>query len=488
MKPEDILNEIVDSGSTWIEARDTKIPKDFVKRVFKEQTFVSHAFFQKAEEKVARLIFGRIHQIQVPDEKLNVLISLYEIKNGINLDQGQKEAVKMMCTNSMCILLGGPGTGKTAVLKAAFFVLKKIFPTFTTAFTAPTGKAARRITESTGFEASTIQKKIGDTGGEFLSEVAEDVLFIDESSMLDLETMQKVMVSLSNRTRLILIGDIDQLPSVEPGAVLRDLVDTGIIPTVSLTKTFRQSDESNLFENITIVRNGCAETLKMGNDFLISQVSTEKVVRNALTSYRKNQKIYGEGNVVLLSPYRDGGTINSYNLNRQIQRQRNKGQLTTTPSVRIFQERNGQMKEVEFREGDLVIQLRNTDGRANGDVGKVLGVKGNRLTVDFGGKIYTYQGEELEDLDLAYCLSVNKSQGSEYDCVIVVLLSEHKSINRNLVYTAITRARKKVEIITDNLDYVTSACKTQAAWERKTFLREEFDIVERQCRLLQSII
>lgn len=478
-----VLFQISETGSTWVKVEDQKTKdRDLVFRQTDDGTYATHKFFQTAEEKIARLTYARIRTLPVPKEKVESLIRQYETKNHIVLDIQQKKAVFMMVSEKICILTGGPGTGKTSVLKAAFFVLKNLFPASTTAFTAPTGKAARRITESAGFEASTIQKKIGDTGGNSLIQVLEDFLFIDEVSMLDVETMQKILCALSYRTRLILIGDVDQLPSVEPGAVLRDLVDCGLIPTINLTKTFRQDNESELFTNIQIVRNGMEKKLIEGKEFIILQ--KKDAFKVAAGRYLGNLKEFGKENVILLSPYRDGGTVNSYNFNNFFQSRLNKA-----PGVKILQERNNETKEIEFRVNDPVIQLRNRDDIANGDVGRVIYARNGEVKVRYDDDtVFSYQGEELEDLDLAYAMSVNKSQGSEYDCVVIPLLREHTNINRNLIYTAITRAKKKVEIVTDDYSFIQEACKIQAAWERKTFLAEEMAVAEKRCELLGQII
>lgn len=488
----EVLDYLEETGSTWMRCEDPERNPDLAYREIYGQLFVTHPWYKEMEEKCSLLLTKKKYQQNShPDDEeffktIEELIALYEKKNGISLSDEQKAGVQMMCTNWIGILTGGPGTGKTSVLKCATFVLSHLYRGSSFAFTAPTGKAARRITESTGFKASTIQMKIHDVGDPEvnLRMVYDDYLFIDECSMLDLETFTRVMLCLSKYTHVFFIGDVDQLPSVNEGAILRDLIDSSNFAFVKLEKTFRQDNSSKLFENIQIVKKGCFIPLEEGNDFKVFR--TEKnAFKICVDEYLKNVMKYGIEQTVILSPYRRVGELCSQKLNSYIQKVVNKD----SEGVKARVHRDGKVEYIEFRVGDPVIHLRNRKEIANGDVGTVIEVERDKVVVQFNDCTVDYNiyNGELEDLDLAYALSVNKAQGSEYKCVITPVLKDFDNIDRSLIYTAITRAKEICEVI--GLDKtVQAACKKTTINQRRTFLREEIDTSENQMLLLASIL
>lgn len=488
----EVLQYLEETGSTWMRCEDTERNPDLEYRNYCGKLFTTHPWYKEMEQKCSLLLTKKKYQGNCypnTDEFFNTienLIKKFEQTNGITLSDEQKEGVRMMCTNWIGILTGGPGTGKTSVLKCATFVLANLYRGSSFAFTAPTGKAARRITESTGFKASTIQMKIHDVGDESvnLKMIYDNYLFIDESSMLDLETFTRVMLCLSKYTHIFLIGDVDQLPSVNEGAIFRDLIDSGNFAYVKLEKTFRQDNNSKLFENIQIVKKGCHVPLEEGTDF--KRFRTEKdAFKLCVNEYVKNIEKYGIEQTVILSPYRRVGEVCSKKLNSYIQKVVNK----SGEGVKARIHRDGQVEYIEFRVGDPVIHLKNRKEIANGDVGTIIEVDSNKVVVKYNDCTVNYctTNGELEDLDLAYALSVNKAQGSEYKCVIFPALQEFESLDQSMIFTAISRSTKLCEVI--GLDKtLQSACKRKVVNQRRTFLREEIDTSEQQMLLLASVL
>lgn len=480
-----ILEHIENTGSTWLGVSDNEniADDDIVYRTHKGKRYATHKWYSNCERNVAKLLNGMMQMFDVDDERINTLIEEYETNNQMKLADEQKEGVRMICKNRICILTGGAGTGKTSVLKCAVVILHKLNPRFSFAFTAPTGKAAKRITESTGYHASTVQKKIGDTGNGNLQKVVDDALVVDEASMLDLETFEKIVICLSSVTRLILLGDVNQLPSVEEGAVLRDLIDSGCVATTQLEKTFRQDNSSKLFENIQIVKKGGYIPLEEGTDFL--RIKSENNIFNVCVDrYIENVKKYGKEQTVLLTPNRKVGKVCSEKLNSVLQEKINPNGYEYQIEVR----RDGRLLLMKYRVGDPVIHLRNRNGIANGDTGTVIAIKGKTVYVLYGNTQFAYRGaEELADLDLAYALSINKSQGSEYKCAIIPLLRENKNLDRNMIYTAITRAKEVCEVIGFD-ETIDKACKLHSSWERTTFLCEEIQLMRKATDIVAQIL
>lgn len=487
---EALRDKINDTASTWIPL--SELPRVTPREIeeFKCKTrigvgrraFVTFNFYANMEEDIARELIGRVRPFEKRYPRCDVLpiIKRFEEQEskrlGIDfkLADEQVEAVITLAGSQVAILTGGPGTGKTSVLKCLVYVLKSLYPKATIEFTAPTGKAARRITESTGYKAMTLQKRIGDRGEldfdqDEYEPIYSDFLITDEVSMLDMKTFRNALTALSRSSCWYLVGDVDQLPSVGIGCVLRDLVDSGSVPVAQLVKTFRQDNSSVLFQNIQQVRTGLCVPLVEGPDF--KRIKTEEnALQNTVDEYLKGVEKYGLDNVVVLTPYRKAGSVCSEKLNKILQEKLNpykEGQHY----VRTTVERDGRDLKIIFREGDPVIQLLNVAKVANGDVGRIEKIDGKRITVRFSDCTVDYYPDTYEQLDLAYALSIHKSQGSEYKLVIIPFLAENKNLDRNMVYTGITRAKKECVVIGYD-KVIMDACKLQSAWVRETYLCE----------------
>jgi exodeoxyribonuclease V alpha subunit len=487
IKLDEVLKYLEENGSSWMPiSPDEKFESDLCKRVSNNVTYITHPWFKTAEQECSQVLAGKVKEIKEDISRIDEYIKEYEYAFNIKLADEQKDGVRMMATQMLCILTGGPGTGKTSVLKCAVYVIKRLNSNTSICFTAPTGKAARRIKEGAGFEATTIQKKIHDTGlpNNILDDIWEDVCIVDESSMLDLEVFYKLCKCLSSHTRLVLVGDVDQLPSVGEGSILRDLLNSNYIPAVMLEKTFRQDNSSKLFENIQIVKKGCNVPLEEGNDFKRFKESGD-IFKLCVDRYMENVKTYGVEQTVLLSPYRKAGNVCSKKLNSYLQRRLNPDGVGFKTKVW----RDDSDEWIEFKVGDPVINLRNNSRIANGDTGRIIFIGKGIVKVKFSDCTYIYNvsRQELNDLDLAYALSVNKSQGSEYKCVIVPFLKEHDNLSRNMIYTAISRAKSICEVIGDD-EVIQSACKTQAAMERNSFLAEEIETSMKQKQLIVDLL
>ena len=485
---EEIMKKIEESASTWIsETVLSKWPaieianKKVCAREIGGNTFVTLPYYSEMEYWVAKEVFKRVNKPvkKVAKETIQMLIKQFEAneskKLGIEfkLAPEQVQAVILLVNVNFGILTGGPGTGKTSVLKALIYVIQHIDPSGIIEFTAPTGKAARRITESTGFPATTIQKKIGDRGEEeqeSFKPIYADYLITDEVSMLDLPTFFKAIFSLGNNVRWYLVGDVDQLPSVGVGCVLRDLIDSNIVPVAALIKTFRQDNSSVLFENIQNIRSGLFIPLLEGPDF--HRIPTEEnVLENTINQYMAGIEKYGLEQTVVLTPYRKAGTICSEKLNAILQKKLNPLD-GNKHYVRAKITRDERELKMLFIVGDPVIQLVNVEKVANGDVGKIINISGKKITVQYVDCIVDYYPDTYNQLDLAYALSIHKSQGSEYKLVILPFLEENTNLDRNMIYTGVTRAKKECIVIGKD-KVIMDACKLQSAWKRDTALCEE---------------
>lgn len=384
---------------------------------------------------------------QFSDELIEQIVHEFEEKEneGRQLHFRQVDAVKMVVNNNFSVLTGGPGTGKTTVLSAITYTLRTLLQGISIVYTAPTGKAAKRISESTGENASTLHKKLGlGFNTKKPDYFYEDVLFIDESSMNDTYLSNVLFIAVTTGRKVVFVGDIHQLPSVGPGAVLRDLIKSGVVPVTMLTHTFRQAQGSTLAENIKNVRDGIPEII-VGDDYIPIELSDEQEEKEAeniiLKEYLKGVEEYGAENCVVLLPYRKR-MVCSNKVNNTIQKYVNR----KTQAFRFTNEADKNV--IFFKEGDYVMQLENREECANGDVGQVTSVAAEGVTVTYVDGVVLYKQDELSQLALAYAMSIHKSQGSEYKCVIMVMLKQHEAmLSRNLLYTGITRAKKKCILV-----------------------------------------
>lgn len=377
----------------------------------------------------------------------------YRDKKGIALSADQESAVWTALTRSLCIITGGPGTGKSTILDALLFCWKKFYDT-EWLLMAPTGKAGVRMTETTGQPATTIHAALGLLVGNESAEsmdricnpVSKSLVVIDECSMLDQTVMASVMLSLEAKPlqHVVLVGDPDQLPSVGWGNVLADMIDSQVVPVCRLKTIYRQGAGNPIITNSSKIQNDDAN-LEFTDSFkAFNQGSDEDNMQAACRFYKRCIRHYGFENVVLLSPYHKKTPICTNELNKHLQEalNPNNGQKQISHFGRVFRTR------------DRVIQLKNVEGLSNGDVGTIQWVDPTAgdteriLSVKFeSGVVREYGRDQLDQLELAYALSIHKSQGSQWKTVIIVLPQNSSPfLRRNLLYTAITRSSENIAL------------------------------------------
>ncbi len=415
-------------------------------RIYEEGERIYLTILHHSEKAIEVRINELISSSETPPPSLNKLLE----STGGKFSDEQSEAIKSSAEHKIFILTGGPGTGKTETLKGIINLFtgmeKKIM------LAAPTGRAAKRMAEVIGREAKTIHRLLEyNPSAELFNMNADnpldtDLLVIDEVSMIDTLLMYNLLEAVKNDTTLILVGDVNQLPSVGPGNILADLINSELIPQITLTKIFRQAEKSKIILAAHDINRGEIPDLGIKEDadfFFIEENSEEYIPGKILELCRERLPArYGFNpmrDIQVLSPMHKGAT-GTDNMNLVLQSGLNTGRELV---------KRGKYK---YREGDKVMQLRNNYKKEifNGDIGFVTGYdsKNNIMKINFGGSILEYESPELEDITLAYTITVHKSQGSEYPCVVLPLTSAHYvMLQRNLLYTAVTRASKLMIII-----------------------------------------
>ncbi len=436
-----------------------------------ERAVIYPMAFYIAEKNVGMKLIELSKAAKIPiNADVDRLMDFSEKQSGIQLSDNQKSAVKACLDNGVTIITGGPGTGKTTIINTILTLLHH--SGLCTSIAAPTGRAAKRITETTGYNASTIHRLLeyyyaeGDDmmrfGRNKENPLETDVVIIDECSMIDILLMKGLMDAVSYGTRLVLVGDADQLPSVGPGNVLRDILESDIIPSVKLTEIFRQAKESLIVVNAHSINKGdypyCNERDK---DFFLLRRKTENEMLSVIVDLctRRLPQYFNDCDTLLdfqvLTPVRKG-IVGSINLNKELQA------VLNAPSKRKNEKRFGDRL---FREGDKVMQIKNnyqlewkriedfSDGRGvfNGDCGfiKAIDNEYNEMTVVFEESKYVkYDFSQADELELAYAITVHKSQGSEFPIIIMpVSYFPPMLATRNLLYTAVTRAKDAVVLV-----------------------------------------
>lgn len=403
-----------------------------------------------AEEQLAASILQQMrHRKAHSYSNLDAAIDAEEQELKMKFAPEQREAVKMALTEGLSIITGGPGTGKTLIQKAILDIYRKNHPGKEICCCAPTGRAARRMEQATGVPASTVHKALGlmaDEDGDYdgPEALSADMVLVDEISMLDIYLAGYLFDAVKYGAQMVLIGDADQLPSVGPGAVLSEMIASGCIPVVRLDRVFRQDAGSRIAANAKLIRHGDAG-LEYGSDFQF--ISSPRLADSAeliVDLYLQEAGKYGVDNVALLTPYRQKTETGVNALNERL-REKINPEDPGKPEV-VFRNR-------KFRCGDKVMQIKNHDDVNNGDIGYIREIvrSGDEATVhiDFGdGRVKEYDSGELDMLDLGYASTIHKSQGSEYQSVIINLQCAHFiMLTRPLVYTAVTRGKKRVTIV-----------------------------------------
>jgi exodeoxyribonuclease V alpha subunit len=394
----------------------------------------------------------------------------------MTLSEKQVDAVRSSVHAKAMVVTGGPGTGKTTIINGIIKIYNKMGQKVLLA--APTGRAAKRMTETTGHEAKTIHRLLeySPGGTTFKKNEANpleaDLIIIDEASMVDTVLMYHLLKAVSMKATIILVGDVDQLPSVGPGNILKDIIDSEYLPTVRLNEIFRQSKESMIIVNAHRINTGHMPTTfhdeKHKKDFYFFSVDEPEKVLEEIVSLCK-EKIHSRfgydpmNDIQVLTPMHKG-TVGVTNLNVVLQSALNPEGVELVRAGRAI------------RVGDKVIQMRNNYDKDvfNGDIGRVLLIdrEVQEVTIDFDGRRVSYEFPELDEITLAYAISVHKSQGSEYPVVIMPILTQHfMLLQRNLLYTGITRGKKLV-ILIGTWKALAIAIKNNTPQKRYTMLRE----------------
>lgn len=461
-----ILKERIDNGSLNTE-------------VVGGETLIYPPYLYYAEKKVAMRLL-QLQQATEPlsEDNLSLFIKVWEKDNQIQLAQKQKEAIKACLHHGVLVLTGGPGTGKTTVIKGILSILKA--QGLKIRLAAPTGRAAKRLSETTGQKALTIHRLLEANNlaqddnlqlgfsKDIDDQLDADVIILDEVSMVDIVLMHHFLNAVPDGCRIILVGDTDQLPAVGPGSVLKDIIRSQKIPAIRLDEIFRQAQTSMIIQNAHIINTGRLPDLrKQYSDFVFYELNDDtSITQKILDLCTKDLPHEGFDvlkDVQVLSPmHRFLCGVENLNLmlQEQLNPKKNQDELKYSSQT--------------FRFGDKVMHIRNNYQKNvfNGDIGFIQDINNEKLTVDYFDHIVTYEKNELNELTLAYASSVHKSQGSEYKVVIIPLSTSHYiMLQRNLLYTAITRAKQKVIIIGSKKALMT-AVQSNRTQKRYTLLAE----------------
>lgn len=393
---------------------------------------------------------------------LDAALDAEELRMKVKFAPEQREAVKMALTQGVSVITGGPGTGKSMILRAILDIYRRHNPGKEICLCAPTGRAARRMEQATGLGASTVHKALGLLAGEDgdygePQALDADIILVDEVSMMDIYLAGRLLEAVKSRAQVVLIGDSDQLPSVGPGAVLSEMIASERIPVVRLDKVFRQNDGSRIAVNAKLIRHGNL-SLEYGNDFrFVDSANLSDSANRIAELYMQEVARYGVDNVAMLSPYRQKTETGVNALNEMLR------ELVNPPDEGKPEVVCGKRK---FRVGDKVMQVKNFEDVSNGDIGYIRNIfkYGDETTVcvDFGdGRNMEYDSSELDMLDLGYASTIHKAQGAEYQSVIINLqCAHHIMLTRPLIYTAITRGKDRVIIVGERRALCISIKKT----------------------------
>ena len=450
---------------------DLSIERKIIMKQSGEQTQIYSASFYYMEANTATMLRELDIAYDVADAEIEQRIHNIEKQTGMQLDEHQVQAVKEAVRNGLLVITGGPGTGKTTTINTIirYFEMEgmDIF------LAAPTGRAAKRMSETTGFEARTIHRMLELNGGmegsagferNETNPLETDLVIIDEMSMVDITLMNSLLKAIAPGTRLILVGDINQLPSVGPGSVLKDIIQSEAFNVVMLTKIFRQASTSDIIVNAHKINRGEEVSLdnKSMDFFFLKRYEADIIINVVLQLVKQKMPKFVDAtpyDIQVLTPMRKG-LLGVERLNGILQ------QYLNPPDKSKREKEHGDMV---FREGDKVMQTKNNYqleweirtkfgltvdkgmGIFNGDMGIITEINdfAETMTVEFDeGRKVEYSYKLLDELELAYAITIHKSQGSEYPAVVIPLLSGPSMLmNRNLLYTAVTRARKCVTLV-----------------------------------------
>ena len=471
--------QLLEVGEEQIEKQymDLAIERKIIMKQGENQTQIYAASFYYMEANTATMLKQLNVSYEVPDLEIEERVRRIEKQTGMELDEHQMTAVKEAVRNGLLIITGGPGTGKTTTINTIikYFEMEglDIF------LAAPNGRSANRMRETNGFEARTIHRMLELNGGvdgaagferNEQNPLETDVVIIDEMSMVDISLMHALLKAVAVGTRLILVGDVNQLPSVGPGSVLRDIIRSHECNVVMLTKIFRQASTSDIIVNAHKINQGEEVTLdnKSMDFFFLKRYDADVIISVVLQLIKQKLPKFVDAtsyDIQVLTPMRKG-LLGVERLNGILQRYLN------PPSPQKREKEHG---DILFREGDKIMQTRNNyqleweirtkyglsvdkgTGVFNGDMGIVREINdfAETMTVEFDeGRMVEYPYKLLDELELAYAITIHKSQGSEYPAVVIPLLSGPSMLmNRNLLYTAVTRARKCVTLVGNEVTF-----------------------------------
>ena len=413
--------------------------------VDEERVYLPHLYYAEQGAATRCYQLSQVQRIELGN--IPAEIRAIEQRDGVTFAPRQKTALEKALSHNLLVLTGGPGTGKTTTIKGLIALLEARNKTI--ALAAPTGRAAKRMSEATGHEAKTIHRLLKFSPSEMVFEKnfenpLDRSLIVDEISMVDTVLMNSLLRAVPISASVVLVGDVDQLPSVGAGNVLKDVIASGIVEVVELNEIFRQAQTSRIITNAHAINRGEMPYVQNDRDadfFFLEASEPDQVVETVCglcaTRLPRTYRLDSIEDIQVLVPMYRGET-GANNLNRVLQDELNpKGQEMTRGGIR-------------FRVGDKVMQVRNNYDRDvfNGDIGRVHGIEDDILRVRFQDRVLAYEFSELDELVLAYAMSVHKSQGAEFRAVVMPLTTQHyMMLQRNLLYTAITRARELVVIV-----------------------------------------
>ena len=444
-----------------------------------DQTQIYASAFFYMENHTANMLKELNITYDISDAKIEKCIKRIEKQTEMQLDELQFHAVKEAVKNGLLIITGGPGTGKTTTINTIirYFEMEgmDIF------LGAPTGRAAKRMSETTGYEARTIHRMLEVNGGaegkggferNESNPLETDVIIIDEMSMVDITLMHALLKAVLAGTRLILVGDVNQLPSVGPGSVLKDMIESEQFPAVKLNKIFRQASTSDIIVNAHKINNGEEVVLdnKSMDFFFLKRYEADKIINVTLQLIKQKLPKFvdaTEYDIQVLTPMRKG-LLGVERLNNVLQmylnpqdpakREKEYGNMTFREGDKVMQVKNNYQLEWEIRT-EYGLSIEKGMGIFNGDTGIIQEINSfaETMTISFDeGKIVEYPFKLLEELELAYAITIHKSQGSEYPAVVIPMFQGPRMLmNRNLLYTAVTRAKKCVTLVGDDEAFYT---------------------------------
>lgn len=466
------------------------------KKIIIKGDHIYGAAYYYMEASVASMLQELDIKYDVPEIEMELRISQIEKHSGMEPDEMQILAVKEAVKNGLLVITGGPGTGKTTTINTIIRYFES--EGMDIALAAPTGRAAKRMSDTTGYEARTIHRMLelngGMDGNAGFSRNADhpletDVIIIDEMSMVDINLMYALLKAVTAGTRLILVGDVNQLPSVGPGSVLKDIIDSEAFPVVKLTKIFRQATQSDIIINAHKINDGEEVVLdnKSMDFFFLKRYEADKIINVTIQLIAQKLPKFVDASpfdIQVLTPMRKGllgverlnGILQQYlNPKSEDKKEREHGSHIFREGDKVMQTKNNYQLEWEIR-SKYGFAIDKGLGVFNGDMGiiKEINEYAETMTVEFDeGRMVEYSLKNLDELELAYAITIHKSQGSEYPAVVIPLLNGPQMLmNRNLLYTAVTRAKKCVTLVGDENTFVSMIQNTRQQ-KRYTGLGEE---------------